>query len=246
MRLDPRVKLLIIAVLTSLAVFAKDLVYLSALLGTAVLVDIVLRADIVSALKRLRPLLSLILFISIVQSLTIKSGVAIIHIANVRLITTSGLISGAEFALRMGIIIFASIIATTEKGRGMTDALIRLRMPYEIAFMVSVTISFFPMFREEFSARVRALKLRGIDISRLKFGQKLKAYSYLFSPAVAGGIIKSRALARAMEARAFRAYPQRTMLRELRMRSADYVVILLSTAYLAAFIATSVIIGGII
>ncbi|NCA67356.1 MAG: energy-coupling factor transporter transmembrane protein EcfT [Clostridia bacterium] len=246
MKLDPRIKLLLIAMLTSLAVFAKDIVYLGAVALTALLLDIMLRANILDALKRIRHFLSLIVFIAVVQSLTVKSGKSIVSIGNFTFISSAGLLNGAEFALRMGIIILASIIATTEKGRGMTDALIKLKLPYEIAFMVSVTIRFIPMFREEFASRLTALKLRGINIKKLNICKKVKVYTYLLSPTVAGSIIKSRELANAMEARAFRAYPQRTMLRDLRLKFIDYAVIISVIAYVALFAAVSIKIGGII
>lgn len=246
MKLDPRTKLLLIATLTTLAVFALDVFYLMAVLLTTIIVNILLKADILSAIKRLKTIISLIIFIAIVQSLTVKEGASLIKIANFNLITTGGLLNGAEFALRMGIIIFASVIASTEKGRGMIDALIKLKIPYEIAFMVSVTIRFIPVFRNEFAARLTALKLRGIDIKKLKFNKKLKAYSYLLAPAVTGSMLKSRTLAAAMESRGFRAYKKRTMLSALRLKYIDYAVIIITIAYIAAFIYASFEYGGII
>jgi len=48
----------------------------------------------------------------------------------------------------------------------------------------------------------------------------------LFFPVVYGALIKAQQLSEAMEARGFRAYPQRTYLRRLKLNPADYVLML--------------------
>ena len=246
MRIDPRVKLLIIVILTSIAVFALDIVYLAAVFIISLLFNIILKAKLFSAFKRLKHLLSLIIFIAVMQSLSVKGGIALVSIGKITLITSGGLLNGAEFALRMGIIIFASLIASTEEGRGMVDALIKLKVPYELAFMVSIALRFIPMFSEEFKSRLNAIKLRGIDIVKLNIVRKIKLYTYLLTPTVSGAIIKSRCLATAMEARAFRAYSKRTMLNNLRLNFVDYVFIIIIIGILTAFITMSFTTGGIL
>lgn len=246
MKTDPRTRLVIMILLTSLAVFAPDAVYLSALFLTALVIDIIYKVSLVNAVKRLKHLLSLIIFIALVQSLTVSGGTALVHIGKVNLVTTAGLLAGASFALRMGIIILSSLLVAQEDNGKMIDALIKLKIPYEIAFMVSIALRFLPMFREEFSARLTALKLRGIEFKKLNLTKKLKAYSYLLSSSVAGSILKSRELAKAMDSKGFRAYPKRTMLRTLRLKFIDYAFIIIISIYSAAFIACLIIFGEII
>lgn len=246
MRLDPRTKLLIIIVMTSLAIFAKDLVYLAIIFILILLFNLMMKTKVINAVKRLKHLISLIVFIALMQSLTVKEGIPLIIIGKINLITSGGLINGAEFALRMAIIIFASLIASTEEGRGMIDALISVKIPYELAFMVSVSIRFIPVFSEEFKSRLNAIRMRGIEIKRLSIIRKLKLYTYLLSPTIYSAVLKSRLLAKSMEARGFRAYPQRTALRVLRLKVADFVVIMILAATLALFIFASCTLGGIV
>ncbi|MCL2630034.1 MAG: energy-coupling factor transporter transmembrane protein EcfT [Firmicutes bacterium] len=242
MKFDPRTKLFIIAVLTAVSVFAPSIFYLLGILFVTLVFDIILKVNFLTVLKRLKFLLSAIVFVSLIQSLTIK-GEPLITINGFTLISYQGLMLGLEFLVRMSIIIFASAIALTSSGKEMTDALIRLKFPYEVAFMVSTAISFLPMFREEFLHRVTAVKLRGIDIKKLPIGKKFKVYAFVLSPAVVGGAIKSRALADSMTAKAFRAHSSRTMLRELKLKPRDFIAIILVALLMAGFFATLMIIG---
>lgn len=246
MRLDARVKLFVIMVFTTLSVLSKDIIFLSGLFVLNIIVDIIMRIDLMLAVRRMRHFLSLIVFIAIVQSLTVKGGTPLIHIGSVNFVTTRGLLFSGEFILRMGIIILAGLIAATSDNREMTDALIKLKLPYEFAFMVSVALRFIPLFRDEFSNRINAIALRGIDMKKLGFRKKIKVYTYLISPTVSGSIIRSRELAVAMQARAFRAYQARTMLREMRMRLLDWAVLVLFAGIAATFLYFNYTVGGTI
>jgi energy-coupling factor transport system permease protein len=221
MKFDARIKILTIAVLTGFAVFA-DIYYLAGTLAVALIFDIVYRVNFGAVLRRVWYLLPAVLAVALLQSLTIGG--------------TAGLLAGAAFFLRMSVIIASSIIASTSDTREMTDALIKMKFPYELAFAVSAALRFLPMLRGEFVNRVNAMRLRGINIKKLGIGKKIKAYAYVLSPAVVGCAMKSRALAAAMSARAFRAYEARTMLREMRLNLYDFGVIIALAAYSVAFI----------
>jgi len=236
MRIDPRIKLLIILSLTTLSVLSKDIVYLAVVAIITIIIDILLRINIISSVKRIKYLISLIIFISLMQSLTIKGGAVLVHIGSVRIISLKGLIFGAEFALRMSIIIFASLIASTSEGNEMTDALIKLKIPYEIAFMVMITIRFLPMFGDEFRNRLNAVVMRGINIKKLKFNKKIQLYSYIMSSTLSGSVIKSRELAKSIESRGFRAYRKRTILRELHLIPSDNIIGVTTLLITAAFL----------
>lgn len=245
MKLDPRVRLLIIILITSLAVLAKDIAYLAIVFAAAALVDIIMKLDIIGAIKRLRHFLWLILFIAFVQSLTVKGGTTLISIKSVNLLTTKGIGFAIEFVLRMGIILFAGLIAASSDGREMTDGLLKMGLPYEFAFMSAITLRFLPVFSEEFRSRMNAMAMRGIDIKKMPIGKKIKIYGYLIAPAVSGCIIKSRELALAMSSRGFGAHKKRTMLRELKLTAKDWVVIVISVLLTAGYLAFMYIYGGL-
>jgi energy-coupling factor transporter transmembrane protein EcfT len=235
MKFDPRTKLLTIAVLTALSVFAPDIAYLGGLLAVTVIFNFVYKVNFLLVFKRLRILISAVVFVSLISSLTV-SGEPLWVVNGATVVSVQGLVAGASFFLRMAIIIFAAAMALTSDAKEMTDALIKLKFPYEISFMVSAVLKFLPQMREEFVNRINGVKIRGIDIKKLKINKKFKVYAYVLAPAVVGSALKSRALADAMTARAFRAHNTRTMLRDLKLKFGDFIVIILMLALVAAFI----------
>lgn len=235
MKTDPRVKLLLIVLLTTLAVLAKDVAWLGIVTGAALLVDILYGIDVFSAVRRLKHFLWILVFIALVQSLTIKGGKVLIHINDVNLLTVTGLRFAAEFILRMAVIVFAGLIAASADGREMADGLQKLGVPYVLTFMSSVAVRYIPVFREEFAARMNAIAMRGIDIKRLRIWKKMKVYAYLISPTVSGCILRSVDLARSMENRGFRADRKRTMYRELKMKPLDWVIAAVAIASASAY-----------
>lgn len=246
MRLDPRVRLYFVILLTTLAVLAKDAAYLSAAVLAAMLINLILRINILSVLKKIKGLLTLIIFISIVQSIFVKGGLPLVYIKNFTLLSTKGLLYGAEFLLRMSVLILAGLIAASGDSREMADGLIKLKIPYELAFMTVIAINYLPALKNEFSTRLNAITLRGIEIKKLSAAKKIKLYSYLFSPVLAGSILKSRALASALAARAFGAEKKRTMYRKLKLTFFDWSAIIVATAFGAAYLYFMYTFGGII
>lgn len=246
MNLDPRTRLLLIILVTTLAVLAKDIVYLAIICAATVTINLALRLDILPAIKRLKHFFTLIVFIALVQSLTVKGGTPLIKIGSFVLLSTKGIGFATEFLLRMSIILFAGLIAASAHGREMTDGLQKLGMPYEFAFMSAIALRFLPIFRAEFATRINALSLRGIDTKRLSIGKKLKLYSYLIAPVISSCVLKSEVLALAMTARGFGANPKRTMLRQLRLTYKDWLVIILSLLLTAAYLAFMYSYGTII
>ena len=133
-----------------------------------------------------------------------------------------------EFILRLMIIIVSSVILTTSTSREIIQALIQMGLPYEIAFMVSISIRFLPLFKDEMRDMVVALQLRGIDLKKIKLKEKLLTYKYLLLPITANSILRARELATAMEMKAFRAYPKRSSYKILKMNKIDYLIITIS------------------
>lgn len=246
MKVDPRIKLLIIVLLTTLAVLAKDVAYLAIVALVALIVNILLKTDIVSAFKRIKAFLGLLVFITVVQSLTIKGGMALIRVNDVNLLTTVGLRYATEFFLRMTIIVLAGVIATSADGREMTDGLVKMHMPYELAFMTGIALKNIPLFKQEFQDRLSAIAMRGIDVKKLSFIKKINVYSYLISPTISGAIVKSAELSKSIESKGFRAVKKRTMLRELKLTPFDWFVFVLSLLLSAGFLACMYIFGGLV
>ena len=78
---------------------------------------------------------------------------------------------------------------------------------------------------------------RGVDLDKVPLGRKIRIYSYILMPAVAGALIQARRVAVAMEARAFRARPRRTWLEWPRLHRRDWLLMAAAVAATAAVLA---------
>lgn len=224
-KVDPRAKLVIVIILSTLAITYNDIQHLLAILIISIIISFFMQSSLISILARMRKLVGVMLAIAAVQSLFIRTGNTLINIWGITLLTDYGLIKSLEFFLRLGIIIVSAAIITTSTSREIIQGLVQWHCPYEIAFMVSIAIRFLPVFKEEMVDMVIAIQLRGIDFNKVKLNQKLKIYKYILVPIVINSVLKAKELSVAMEMRGFRAYPSRTSYRMLKMQVIDYIII---------------------
>ncbi|HHT92748.1 MAG TPA: energy-coupling factor transporter transmembrane protein EcfT [Clostridiaceae bacterium] len=229
-RLDPRITMLFIVLTSTLSVLASNVYWLLLVFLLTLLLNIVFRLNPLKTLYRMRRLVSMIIFIAFFQSLTTSGGRPIITLLGANIVTSKGLVDSLSFVLRMGNIMLAVMLGTKHDSRDMIDGLAKLKIPYELAFMTGIALKFIPLFGQEFADRIKAVSLRGINIKKLKLSKKIKIYSHILVPAISGSIIKSRDIASSMETRGFRAYPDRTNLRVLKLKLADYIAMIIASS----------------
>ena len=228
LKLDPRTKLFTALIFSTLAIIYSDLRILIIVLIITLISAISINKEITFLLSRLKGLFILVAGIAVLQSLLTSSGNPLLKIGDLVVLTDFGVSRGLEFLMRMGIIASSSMILVSSSSREMIQGMIKLRIPYEIAFMVSVGVRFFPVFREELIDMTNAIQLRGLDLKKIGIGKKLKAYTYLLMPITVNSLLKAKELSIAMEARAFRVYPTRTSWVDLRFSMIDYIVLSLA------------------
>ena len=207
---DPRTKLIIVVILSTLSLIYDDIIMLSIILIISAVIAFIMNSSLIAMLVRIKKLLGVMFAIALVQSFFTETGNALIKFGDIVLLTDYGLIKSSEFILRLAIIIVSAAIITTSTSREIIQGLVQWHCPYEIAFMVSVAIRFLPIFKEEMTDMVIAIQLRGIDLKKVKINQKLRVYRYVLIPIVINSILKAKELSAAMEMRGFRAYPTRT------------------------------------
>lgn len=226
--LDVRTKLTIVLCLSSAGVFLQHVYILSALIILTIILAFSFKADLIKALRSTKRLWYILIAIVILQSIFTRSDDVILAIKGFEILTLTGVIKGLEFFLRVSIVIFSATIVATSNYREIVQGLVQLKVPYDIAFMVSIAIRFLPLLRDEISQTLTAIQLRGLDLKKIRFGQRIKIYYYIFTPVVAGVLKKAHELSMAMETRAYRAYGERTSYLILSLKPADYAVITLS------------------
>ncbi len=223
-KLDPRTKLAMVMSLSSMGILMNDIGIMLGIFCITIIILKLLKVSLLKILIKLKRILYMVVVLVIIQSIFVKGGNPILELGSLTVISDLGLQKSAAFLLRIGIVIASASILTTASYRDIVQGLVQWKMPYEIAFMVSVAIRFLPTFMEEFRDASVALQLRGVDFEKIPFRKKLTVYSYLFFPVVSNAILKAQELSIAMEARAFRAYPFRTSYLVLKMKPLDYII----------------------
>ncbi|MDD3269278.1 MAG: energy-coupling factor transporter transmembrane component T [Syntrophomonadaceae bacterium] len=225
MMLDPRTKMVIVVCLSSLALIYNTPGQLLLVLAATIVLLFIFRFNLSAIGGYLKPFLSLMLFLFILQSLFSPGGQVLLAAGHLSLITTGGLAAGASVVLRIIAVTAAAMLFTTFSSRDFILGLVQWKVPYEIAFMVSIALRFLPLFREELINVVIAVQLRGVALKKIPWRQKIDLYRRLVFPVVYRTMLKAEQLAVTMEARGFRAYPRRTYLRRLNFNQVDYIVI---------------------
>jgi energy-coupling factor transport system permease protein len=136
-----------------------------------------------------------------------------------------GLLFGLGMAGRMFALLLAAplVISTTDMNK-LTLALVKLRVPYKITFVVSTAMRFAPLLLEEVRAIIDAQKLRGLDVEKMNVIQRAKVYSTVAVPLILGALNKSMQLELALQAKAFSGSGDRTYLHRIDMRPFDWAV----------------------
>ncbi len=107
----------------------------------------------------------------------------------------------------------------------MVTGMVKLRVPYKIAFVFSSTLRFFPLLFEEIQTIIEAQRLRGLAFETMRAFERLRVYAKIAVPLILGALVKSQMLDIVLQSKAFTGSPQRTYLHEARLRAADYAVI---------------------
>lgn len=208
--LDPRVKILLVGVVSTLAIVFQDLRILLVLFVTSLLLTVCFRIQIASLFFRLRHFLGLFIFIVTVQSIFTRKGTVLLNLFNVIIITEDGILMGLSVFLRLLVVICISSILSTSKSTELVNGLTFMGLPYEISFMVFMGIRFLPLLKDTIKDSYVALQLTGVDFRKISFKERISLSAYIFLPAVITAMERARIISAAAEARGFRIYNKRS------------------------------------
>ncbi len=221
---DPRTRMAVVMVVSTLAVAIRDPVWLAGiLLATCMALLALGGAGLTRArFARLAPLFAGLL---VIQSVFASSGEPLLTAGPVTLVTTGGVVTGVSVILRMLIVIFSASLLVAADPMKIVRGLVHLRVPYELAFMVLLGVRFLPLLIEDFRDALTAIQLRGVNLREVPAGRRLALYRSVFLPVVVTSVMRAQKTATAMEARAFRACPQRTWAESLSLSWVDRALI---------------------
>ncbi len=149
-----------------------------------------------------------------------------------------GLLYGLAQGLRFATMIASGLlIAWTTEPRDLLLGLIRLRLPYGIAFMFITSIRFLPILISELTTVIEVQRLRGAGPIKLGKGT-IRSVIDILTPVLANSVKRAATLGASCESRAFNPNRPRTYLRELHYRWWDVLISGLSIAAAIAIVIT--------
>lgn len=209
---DARVLLVAVFAITGMAIAFSRLAWLGGLLLVSLVALAVAGISPWRLYNRLRRFRWLFFVLAVVQSLTNPGGRVLLAWGNTVLVSSGGLVAALSVMVRITVIIAIVLLLTLRDNQQLVVGLVQLRVPYQLAYMVLLAVRFIPVLGEDFRDALVAVQLRGVDLERIPLGRKVRLYTYILMPVVAGALVRARRIATAMDARAFRAYRHRTWL----------------------------------
>lgn len=217
-KLDPRTKIVILVCISCAAMFTTNLWFLLGLFGFTVCLLFIGRVGLSRQKKQFTGALSMIVFLFILQAIF---GQAYF---------------GAVLCVRLMIVIMSALILLTGHMRDYLLALVQMKMPYELAYMVVLAFHFFPILRQEALDVYHSMQLRGTELKHTSIKNKLGAYKRMCIPIMAGALSRAQDTAVAMEARGFRMHKQRTYMRKLTLKKKDKFLMILFPVLAVCFL----------
>ncbi len=235
-RLDPRVKLLLVAESTVLLFLFTHLIIAASLL----LIMHVLILSTGMPGQRLRALWRLMLPLTLlIPTLWLifqpGPGAAFLTIGPLRL-TWTALLQGVTMALRLDALAFAMFLwlFTTDQAT-MVRGLAALGLPYTWSLTLALALRYIPTIAGLYEQVADAQRARGLDLDSGSLWRRLQARQPILVAMLISALRTSQGLAWSLEARGLGAPGvRRTQFRHLRFTRQDWVVTSLLLALLAA------------
>lgn len=236
-KLDPRVKILSVLVL-SVVIFRSG--SLSVLPVSFVLGGLVRLAGIslAQAVKSLRPVAFFFLCIFLLH-VFFTPGRPLLHIESGFTISYEGVATGSLLTWKfVCLIVSAMVLTATTLPSDLVSGIERLLRPlkfigissHDAAMTISLALRFVPTLIGEYERIRTAQAARGMDFGKGGLKKRLRAITCLALPLTVNCFLRAEEIAAAMESRGY-ARGERTYLRELSFRRADYGAIVLVLAF---------------
>lgn len=159
------------------------------------------------------------------------------------------LLEAAKIMVRlMQMIALTMVFTSSTKPLEMTDAFEWYLAPlsyigfpsHEVAMIISIALRFIPTILEDTKRIMRAQASRGVDFEHGSIVTKVKAMVSLIVPLFVSSFVRSEDLADAMECRGYDPKKKRTKYRSMKFTYRDLIAFMITSAFLAFYIYSSV------
>lgn len=223
-RLDPRVKLGMVAAGSVVLLLWLNLALLAASILVIHLVLFSARYPLRRLLSVWRVIAPLLILVVALWPIFYQAGTTLFSIGPLD-VTTGALQVGAATALRIAAVsfIFLFWIGTTDT-RALVRGFVRLGLPFKWGMSLTIGLRFIPTFAGIFMTVSEAQQSRGLIMHGNVF-RRVRQMMPILVASLVTAFRSSEQLAMTLESRGFGADRQRTVLRDLRMRPADWLAL---------------------
>lgn len=208
-RIDARVKIILLLVVCAGLFAASSPLALSPWLAALVLCLVASRVSVRSLVRSMKPIVIVLLFV-LVANVLVVDGHADISLVGPVGITLSGMARAGTAVLRIVLLVgFALVVAATTTPVQIADACVRFLRPLaplgvpvaSVGSVLSLALRFLPLVHEEL-ARIRlAQRARGACFDEGPLGARIRVWISVFIPLIVGLFHRADCLAEAMAAR---------------------------------------------
>jgi len=129
-----------------------------------------------------------------------------------------------------------SVFFLTVHPDDLSQALIQMHVPFDLAFTFSMAIRFVPTLAIEAQTIMEAQMSRGLELQKGNIIQKAKNYIPILAPLLISSIRRAIQIAESLDSRAFGAKKNRTYLYELSFHLRDAIFGAITLVTLALFV----------
>lgn len=252
-KVDPRAKIIALFILIASIFVPKSwwcYLFLGVIIFSVVLIS---KIKISMILKALKPTTFMLLFLLIINCLTIKTGEIWFYIFSYPIYKTAILNTLFIVVRILLMIMITTTLTATTKPLDLTLGIESLLSPlkiihfpyHEIAMMISIALRFIPTIIEETMRIMNSQKSRGVDFEEGKLREKINAILSLIIPLFTVAFQRAFELADAMEARGYVPDQERTRYHQLIFTFKDLMFVIGSLVILGLMIASRFYLWGI-
>ena len=234
-RLDPRTKIIGMIILFTICLCFNHPLYMVPISLGVIL--IALSAKALLNFWKLRFILILLFIFSAVMWSFFAKGPTLIGSWKFLRLSQESLFYGIAMGLRLATFVSIGLIfLSTTRNEELTNGLIRMGMPYPIAFALSTALRLVPTFAGAGATIIQAQVSRGLDLESGSIFSRLRKFIPQAVPLFIYAIRHTNLLAMALESKGFNPESKRTLYYNPHMRRMDYILLILMVLILATMI----------
>lgn len=255
-KMDPRAKIVMTVLYIVFSFISSNPVSLGVMTAALIVFILISKVPVKIYLKNLKTILPIIIFTAVINIFYIDRGAALVEWGIIK-ITAGGISQAVFIAVRILLLVMISAVLTyTTTPTALTDAIERLFSPLKyiglgrvvhiMAMMMTIALRFIPTLIEETDKIMNAQKARGADSDSGGLISRIKSMLPILIPLLVSSFRRAYELAEAMESRCYNGGEGRQRMKQLKMKAADYIILLITVLLCGGVIVLNIIFKGLV